>query len=118
MVPPTILAEHLAPPTPSEARIASVCSQIVALDAEIAALEQTVALLPDVLAALARHPVLWLLLGREGIDRPGGLGTIVGQQVVTLVRRDWRVVLAMSVLMFVLGLVAASFGWPLPLGGH
>jgi hypothetical protein len=118
MVPPTALAEYPARPTPSEARITSVCSQIVALDAEIAALEQTVALLPEVLAALVRHPVLWLLLGREGIDRPGGLGTIVGQQVVTVVRRDWRVVLVMSVLMFVLGMVAGSFGWPIPLGGR
>ena len=64
-----------------DARVGATCAQIEALDAEIATLERAITPLPDVLRLLAGHPVLWLLVGREGIDRPGTLGTIVGQQV-------------------------------------
>src|SRR5712691_8290671 len=57
-----------------DARVAAICAKVTALDTEITTLEYAVAPLPDVLAALAHHPVLWLLIGREGIDRPGGWG--------------------------------------------
>lgn len=90
-----------------DARVATICAQVSALDHEIATLEQTVAPLPDVLAALEHHPVLWLLIGREGIDRPGTLGAIVGQQVVTVVRRDRTTLLLTGLAMFLLG---ASIG--------
>jgi hypothetical protein len=99
--------------TPTEAsvfdtRVGEICGQISALDEEIAALEQTVLPLPEVLTALARHPVLWLLIGREGIDRPGTLGTIVGQQVVTVVRRDRTAMIAVGVVMLILGALLGS----------
>jgi len=100
-----------------DARVAAICAQIAALDREITTLEQTVAPLPDVLAALARHPVLWLLIGREGIDRPGGWGTIVGQQVVTVARCDRRVLLLIGLVMFLTGIGLGIGGWVVFNGG-
>ena len=93
-----------------DARVGAICSQIAALDEELATLEQTVSPLPNVLTALARHPVLWLLIGREGIDRPGMLGTIVGQQVVTVVRRDRTAMIIIGVVMLILGCLLGSSG--------
>ncbi len=64
-------------------------NRIAACDHEIAAMEAKLAILPELLAELAGHPVLWLLLGREGIDRPGGTwSALVGQQVTTVSRRE------------------------------
>jgi hypothetical protein len=93
-----------------DARVGAICSQIAALDEEIATLEQIISPLSDVLTALARHPVLWLLIGREGIDRPGTLGTIVGQQVVMVVRRDRTAVIIVGVFMLILGALLGSSG--------
>ena len=90
------------------ARVGAICGQVASLDGEIATLEQIVLPLPEVLIALARHPVLWLLIGREGIDRPGTLGTIVGQQVVTLVRRDRTAMISVGVVMLILGSLVGS----------
>jgi len=100
-----------------DARVATICDQVAALDHEIAALEKSVASLPDMLAALAYHPVLWLLIGREGIDRPGGWGTIIGQQVVTVVRRDQRALLLVGLLMLLLGIGLGIGGWVFFHGG-
>jgi hypothetical protein len=100
-----------------DARVAAICAQVAALDTEIATLERAVAPLPDVLDALARHPILWLLIGREGIDRPGGWGTIVGQQVVTVVRRDRRALLLVGLAMLLLGIGLGIGGWILLHGG-
>lgn len=86
------------------AQVANTCAEITALDAEIATLERELVVLPDVLRLLAGHPVLWLVLGREGIDRPGTLGRVVGQQVVTVVRRDRAALCLMGVGMLLGGL--------------
>jgi hypothetical protein len=85
-------------------QVHAICAELDALDNEIAALLAQVAELPNVLAALAGHPVLWLLLGREGIDRAGNLGAIVGQQVVTSSRVDRRALVLAGMVMLVLGL--------------
>lgn len=84
--------------------------QIAACDQEIAALEADLAALPRALAELAGHPVLWLLLGREGIDRPGGAwSALVGQQVTTVSRREpW--------LLMTIALVAVLIGIGIGLG--
>jgi hypothetical protein len=100
-----------------DARVAAICAQVAALDTEIAMVERAVAPLPDVLADLTRHPILWLLIGREGIDRPGGWGTIVGQQVVTVVRRDWRAMVLVGLVMLLLGVGLGIGGWELLPGG-
>jgi hypothetical protein len=100
-----------------DARVAAICAQVAALDTEIATVERAVAPLPDVLADLTRHPILWLLIGREGIDRPGGWGTIVGQQVVTVVRRDWRAMVLVGLVMLLLGVGLGIGGWVLLTGG-
>jgi hypothetical protein len=86
------------------AQVHALCAELDTLDQEIAGLEPQVAELPAVLAALAGHPVLWLLLGREGVDRPGGLGTVVGQQVVTITRVHRRALMAVGVVMLLIGL--------------
>jgi hypothetical protein len=85
-------------------QVHAICAELDALDKEIAALLAQVAEVPNVLAALAGHPVLWLLLGREGIDRPGNLGAIVGQQVVTSSRVDRRALVLAGMIMLLLGL--------------
>lgn len=78
--------------------------QVAAQDAEIARLEEMVRDLPQLLASLAGHPVLWLLVGREGVDRPGvELGTLVGQQVVIERRTDWRFMVLVGLVMLALG---------------
>ena len=97
--------------------VAATCAQIDALDAEIASLERDLAVLPDVLRLLAGPPVLWLLIGREGIDRPGTLGTIVGQQVVTVVRRDRTALLIVGLAMRLLGVAIGVGAWMLLQGG-
>ena len=78
--------------------------RIAVCDREIGQMEAQIAALPELLTSLAGHPVLWLLLGREGIDRPGGAwSAFVGQQVVTVTRREpW--------LLWVVGLVALIVG--------
>ena len=74
-------------PTVQEAL--QLMGQIAACDHEVAAMEAELAALPGLLAELSGHPVLWLLLGREGIDRPGGAwSALVGQQVMTVRRRE------------------------------
>jgi hypothetical protein len=93
------------------AQVHALCTELDALDTEIAALTPQVAELPAVLAALAGHPALWLLLGREGVDRPGGLGTVVGQQVVTVTRIDRRALIVIGAVMLLVGLaVGAGIG--------
>jgi hypothetical protein len=61
--------------------------------------------------------VLWLLIGREGIDRPGALGAIVGQQVVTVVRRDRAALFIAGLVMFLLGASIGVAGMVLLQGG-
>jgi hypothetical protein len=97
-------------------QVHALCTQLDTLDAEIAELEPQVAMLPATLAALAGHPVLWLLLGREGVDRPGGLGAVLGQQVVTITRVDRRALMLAGVVMLLIGL-AAGIGLGLWYGG-
>src|SRR5262245_54478196 len=92
-------AEHTVAMT---AQVHEICATLDALDREIASLEEQVAVLPTVLAQLAGHPVLWLLLGREGVDRPGSLGALVGQQVVTITRVDRRALLLVGLVMLLL----------------
>ena len=87
------------------AQVHGLCTELDTLDGEITGLEFQVAALPATLAALAGHPVLWLLLGREGVDRPGGFGAVVGQQVVTITRLDRRALIVVSVVMLLIGLV-------------
>jgi len=106
-----------AVPDALDTRVAAICAQVAALDTEIAMVERAVAPLPDVLADLTRHPILWLLIGREGIDRPGGWGTIVGQQMVTVVRRDWRAMVLVGLVMLLLGVGLGIGGWVLLPGG-
>lgn len=87
-----------------EDEASDLIAQIVTQDAEIARLEERVSELPQLLASLAGHPVLWLLLGREGVDRPGtALGTLVGQQVVMERRTDWRLMVLVGLGMLALG---------------
>lgn len=92
------------PEPPISAQIHALCIELDALDNEIANLEEQVTALPTTLAALAGHPVLWLVLGREGVDRAGGLGTMVGQQVVTITRIDRRALVLVGAAMFLVGL--------------
>jgi hypothetical protein len=84
--------------------------RIAAHDHAIAAIEAELRALPGALAELAGHPVLWLLLGREGIDRPGGTwSAVVGQQVTTVRCRDpW--------LLGLVALVALLIGIGIGLG--
>jgi hypothetical protein len=98
-------AEHAAAMT---TQVHEICATLDALDREIAGLEEQVVVLPTVLAQLAGHPVLWLLLGREGVDRPGSLGTLVGQQVVTMTRVDRRALLVIGLVMLLLGLALGA----------
>ena len=84
----------------------SLIATIAAQDAQIAQLEAALAELPALLASLAGHPVLWLLLGREGIDRPGGdWSLLVGQQVVPVPQTNWRLLAGMGMAMLTLGII-------------
>ncbi|MEI7642935.1 MAG: hypothetical protein WCJ55_01380 [Chloroflexales bacterium] len=84
----------------------SLIATIAAQDAQIAQLEAELAELPALLASLAGHPVLWLLLGREGIDRPGGdWSLLVGQQVVPVPRTNWHLLVGVGIAMLALGIV-------------
>jgi hypothetical protein len=98
------------------AQVHAICAELDTLDNEIANLEQQASMLPATLAALAGHPVLWLLVGRAGVDRPGDLGGLVGQQVVTVTRRDRRALIIVGVLALLVGL-AIDFGLSLWFGG-
>src|SRR4051812_36223361 len=104
-------------PLDFETQVQSRLSQLVALDTEIAALEQRTAVLPKMLTALERHPVLWLLLGREGVDRPGGLEGIVGQQIITVQRHNTRMLLWTALGTLLLGLALGAGGIWLWIGG-
>lgn len=88
------------------AELRALHTQCAALDAEIVALQQATAPLDELLSSLtaAAHPALWLVLGREGIDRPGGLGAITGREVVTVTRRAWRTTILLVVLALLLGM--------------
>ena len=112
------IANEVAAPDPGAAivsEIHTICAELDALDNEIVTLEPQVAELPAVLAALAGHPVLWLLLGRAGVDRPGGLGAMVGQQVVVVTRVNRRALLIVAALMLLAGLaVGLGIGIWLP----
>jgi hypothetical protein len=78
-------------------------------DAWITAAEQDLAERDSILSGLERHPTLWLILGREGIDRPGSVwSTTTGQQVVTRTRIAYRVVGLVALLMLLVGL---GVGW-------
>jgi hypothetical protein len=90
--------------------------RIAAHDHAIADIEAELRVLPGALAELAGHPVLWLLLGREGIDRPGGAwSAVVGQQVTTVRRRDpWLLALVTLVALLIgigIGLGIGWLGW-------
>ncbi len=90
--------------------------RIAAHDHAIDAMEAELRALPGALAELAGHPVLWLLLGREGIDRPGGTwSAVVGQQVTTVRRRDpWLLVLVALFALLIgigIGLGISWLGW-------
>lgn len=98
------------------AQVHAICTELDTLDNEIANLEQQAAMLPAALAALAGHPVLWLLLGRAGVDRAGNLGALVGQQVVTVTRRDRRALIIVGVLALCVGL-AIGYSFSLWHGG-
>ena len=90
--------------------------RIAAHDHAIDAMDADLRALPGALAELAGHPVLWLLLGREGIDRPGGTwSAVVGQQVTTVRRRDpWLLALVALVALLIgigIGLGIGWLGW-------
>jgi hypothetical protein len=104
-------------PADFETQVHTKLAQLVALDAEIAVLEQRTAPLADLLAALIRHPVLWLLIGREGVDRPGGLGTIVGQQIITVKRHNTTALVLTAIGMLLLGVLLGIGGMLLWIGG-
>jgi hypothetical protein len=93
-----------------------VMERIAAHDHAIDAMDADLRALPGALAELAGHPVLWLLLGREGIDRPGGTwSAVVGQQVTTVRRRDpWLLALVALVALLIgigIGLGIGWLGW-------
>lgn len=71
------------------ATVQALCDQLRALDQDIADLTARQARLPELLAQVAGHPVLWLLIGRDGIDRAGGLGQVTGHQLVATPHRRW-----------------------------
>lgn len=101
---------------PSMREALQLMERIAAHDNAIAAMEAELRALPGALAELAGHPVLWLLLGREGIDRPGGTwSTVVGQQVTTVLRRDpWLLALVALVALLIgigIGLGIGWLGW-------
>jgi hypothetical protein len=100
--------EQQALPSDIHSQVVATCAVVDALDTEIAELQQRTAQLPAILSALARHPVLWLLLGREGVDRPGTLETIVGQQVVTVTRRDHTAMALVGVVMLIMGVLIGA----------
>lgn len=82
---------------------AALMHDIVARDQEIALLEADVSRLPDLLAHLSNHPVLWLVRGRDGIDQPGGLGAVVGQQVVTVAHTTMPLLVLVGMLCLAIG---------------
>ena len=104
-------------PEDFEAQVGSRLEQLAALDKEIAELTEQTAVLPEMLTALERHPVLWLLLGREGVDRPGHLEGIVGQQVITVTRHNTRTLLWTALGMLLLGVVLGGGGMLVWMGG-
>ena len=108
-------AQPAATSDPTVQEALELMGQIAACDHEIAQLEAELAALPELLAALAGHPVLWLLLGREGIDRPGGAwSALVGQQVLTVPRREpWLLI----TVALVGGLIGIGIGLGLGLAG-
>lgn len=95
---------------------AALVAEVQRLDHEIARLDARQDELPDLVQQLHRHPVLWLVLGREGIDRPGGLATILPQQVVVPTAPAWRTWVVASVLGLLVGLLIGS-GSVVLLGG-
>jgi hypothetical protein len=101
---------------PSVREALQLMERIAAHDHTIDAMEAELRALPGALAELASHPVLWLLLGREGIDRPGGTwSAVVGQQVTTVRRRDpWLLALVALVALLIgigIGLGIGWLGW-------
>lgn len=98
-------------PTVQEAL--QLMNRIAACDHDIAAMEAELAILPGLLAELAGHPVLWLLLGREGIDRPGGAwSALVGQQITTVSRREpWLLITVALAAVFVGIGIGLGFGF-------
>ncbi len=101
---------------PSMREALQLMERIAAHDNAIAAMEAELRALPGALAELAGHPVLWLLLGREGIDRPGGTwSAVVGQQVTTVRRRDpWLLALVALFALLIgigIGLGIDWLGW-------
>ena len=101
---------------PSGQEVLQLMERIAAHDHAIDAMEAELRALPGALAELAGHPVLWLLLGREGIDRPGGAwSAVVGQQVTTVRRRDpWLLVLVALFALLIgigIGLGISWLGW-------
>ena len=106
-----------AMPEDFEVQVAGRLEQLAALDKEIAALEERTAVLPEMLTALERHPVLWLLLGREGVDRPGGLEGIVGQQIITVQRHNTRALLWTALGMLLLGVLLGGGAMLVWMGG-
>jgi|GEM_PF-4416002 len=93
----------------AQARATVLVAAIQQRDAWIRAGEEELAAREALLAGLARHPTLWLVLGREGIDRPGSRwATTTGQQVVTRTRTAYRLVVVAALLALLLG---TGLGW-------
>jgi len=94
---------------PAEQEAIELVAQIAAHDWQIGQLEAELRALPRELARLSGHPVLWLLLGRAGVDRPGGdWSALVGQQVVAVRQISWRLLLLVGALMLSLGIAAGA----------
>lgn len=95
---------------------AALVTEVQRLDHEIARLDARQAELPDLMQQVQRHPALWLVLGREGIDRPGGLATSLPQQVVVPTAPPWRTWVLVGGLGLLVGMVIGG-GSVLLLGG-
>lgn len=94
---------------PAEQEAIALLEKIARYDQQIGQLEAELRALPLELARLSGHPVLWLLLGREGIDRPGGeWSALVGQQVVIAQQTSWRLLLLVAAVMLMIGFAAGA----------
>lgn len=96
---------------------AALVTEIQRLDQELARLDARQAALPDLMQQVQRHPALWLVLGREGIDRPGALETSLPQQVLAPVAPTWRSWVLASGLGLLVGVLIGGGSVFLLVGG-
>lgn len=96
---------------------AALVTEIQRLDQELARLDARQAELPDLVQQVQRHPVLWLVLGREGIDRPGGLETALPQQFAGAAPPTWRTWVLASGLGLLVGVLIGGGSVFLLVGG-